>query len=179
MLLASALELLPTVAAAAVAGRPLRGPELAQMIRIGALRRAVRHAVSGGGRVVVMEEGPVFGLTWLEVFFADHGPLRAQWRRQALTDWAEQLDAVIRIDADDQVLARRIRRRDKPHQVKHLADPDIAGFTQRFRTAYDRVVEKFSSAGGVRVLHFRTDGRTVDEDATQLRAALEESLDGR
>lgn len=173
LLLASALELLPTFAVALLGGHPFHGPEMAQMIRLGALRRAVERARADGHPTILLDEGPVFGLSWLEVFFAsDHDAHRAAWRRRMLTEWAGRIDAVVRMDADDRALARRIRTREKAHMVKYLPDEDIQEFTERFRGAFDRIIADLEACGPVEVRHLpSSDGQAADDPA-RVRAAL-------
>jgi hypothetical protein len=171
----SALLLIPTVLAALLGGRPLRWPEIAQMIRIDALRRATR-ARRRDGRVLVLDEGPVFALSWLDVVYGRNGdPGYAAWRRRALAGWGRGLDAVVRVDADDAVIMRRIRERAKDHVVKHRTAADITDFTVRYRRAFDRVLAELTPHG-VRVVAVRTDGGGVVERVDELHAAIREAL---
>src|SRR5437868_4358702 len=68
LLAAGAMELLPVFAAGATHGRRFSQAEMGQMVRIVALRRAVDRAAALGYGTLVVDEGAVFGLTWLEVF---------------------------------------------------------------------------------------------------------------
>jgi hypothetical protein len=179
LLLASAIALVPTALTAARAGRSLRGAEYAQMTRLGALRRVLERERHEPGTAVVLDEGPVFGLSWLEVFFAGNGdPLRARWRARALADWASRLDVVVRLDGPDWLLATRIRERDKPHLVKGAPDPAIHAFNARFRRAFDQVIEGLADRRGPAVLGLPADGLPA-ETATRLLADLGEARDGR
>src|SRR5436309_1965067 len=60
LLFASAVELAPTLLAAALAGQPFKPAEMGQMIRLGALRRALERAAETGDGAIVIDEGPVF-----------------------------------------------------------------------------------------------------------------------
>ncbi len=177
-LLAAAARLLPTALAAALGGAPLKPAEIAQMMRIDALRRVLARAraAEGPGRVLVMDEGPVFAFSWLDVFYGRNGdPGWATWRRRALEAWAGALDGVIRLDADDAVLARRINERAKEHMVKGLPPQDIAEFTARFRRAFDRVLGELVPAG-VAVVGLRTDDGAPEERAAELHHAIQEAI---
>jgi hypothetical protein len=79
-LLAGAWSLAPTILGALLEGRPLRAAEYAQMVRLEALRRAVRRELQRHPAVVVLDEGPIFGLTWLRVFHPRGGRARARGR---------------------------------------------------------------------------------------------------
>ncbi|HEX9579705.1 MAG TPA: hypothetical protein VF970_01235 [Gemmatimonadales bacterium] len=179
LLLASALALLPTAGLAALGGRPLRWGELTQMVRLGALRRAVQRMAGRDDPLILLDEGPVFGLGWLDVFFPRNGDAgRARWRRRTVREWAGWLDVVVRVDAADPVLAERIRTRSKPHMVKDQPDDEVHRFTARFRTALDRVVAELKAAGRVKVLGLRTDGALPVDHAARLGLVLEDALRG-
>lgn len=179
-LVRSALALAPIVAASAFSGAKsrLRGGEIAQMVRLGALRRAVRRE-SQRHRVILLDEGPVFALSWLDVFFARNGDrVPAAWRRRVVADWSLLLDVVVFIDASDTTLAQRIRTREKPHMVKDSPDHEIYGFSAGFRKAFDGVIAELSRAGHVIVDALNTDRVPVEESATHLLATLKHRRNG-
>jgi hypothetical protein len=179
-LAASALSVLPTVAAAKRRGAPLRAREVAQMMRVTALRYAIDHAAKQGKTIILLDEGSVFGLTWLDVFFGPGtDPARTRWRQQEIAAWCQRLDAVVRLDAANTILVQRIRTREQPHPVKDDPDPEIHAFTAKFRAAFDRVLGEMTAAGGVQLLQLRTDGDGTANDVLRLRAALQEALDAQ
>jgi adenylate kinase family enzyme len=180
-LVVSMFAIVPTLLVALCGGRPLRGPELAQMIRLDALRRCMARARRRGNHVIVLDEGPVFALAWLDLTYRRNGdPGWAAWRRRMIGAWGggDGLDAVVRMDADDTVLTRRIKARVKSHRVKDAPPDAIAAFTRDFRQAYDRVVGELAERG-VRVALVDTDGGNVTERADRLVAAIRETLDER
>jgi hypothetical protein len=180
LLLAGALAVMPAVAAA-LRGRPLRGAAVSQMIRLGALRYALERAAAGGARLIVLDEGPVFALSWLDVFHArDDDAAWRQWRRRTVEEWAGRLDVVVRLDAADSVLAQRIRTRAKPHPVKHSSDAEIFHFLAGFRRAFDQVIGELAEFGHIRVLDLDPggDGDPPGGQAAWLRDALEEVPSG-
>jgi thymidylate kinase len=152
LLLAGAVAAMPTIAGA-TRTRPLRGAAISQMIRLGALRHALDRSLHNGVRLVVLDEGPVFALSWLDVFHPRYDdPVWNQWRARMLQHWAQRLDVVVRVDDDDDVLAHRIRTRAKAHPVKHSPDQEIFRFLRRFRKAFDRVIAELATAGSVQVI---------------------------
>jgi thymidylate kinase len=179
MLFASAAELMPTMVGAALRGRRrrLKWGELAQMIRLGALRRVVRREAAKH-RVILLDEGPVFALSWLDVFFARNGHRAEGWRRRAVRQWASLLDVVVFIDASDSTLAQRIRTREKEHTVKYGSDEEIYGFAAGFRKAFDRVISEISRAGHLVVDALRTDRDPQDETAARLMSRLQQRRNG-
>lgn len=179
-LLISMFAIVPTLLLALLGGKPLRGAELAQMIRLDALRRAMARARRRRREsVIVLDEGPVFALAWLDLNYRRNGdPGWAAWRRRMIGEWGSGLDAVVRLDADDTVLARRIRERVKNHQVKHASPDRIVEFTRSFRGAYDRVVAELVERG-VRVATVPTDAGGVVDRAERLCDTIREALDER
>lgn len=180
-LVESAVGLIPTAVGAFLRGgrARLKWGELAQMIRLGALRRVVRREAAKH-RVILLDEGPVFALSWLDVFFARNGggDRAAGWRRRMVADWASLLDVVVFIDASDSTLAQRIRTREKEHMVKDASDEEIYGFSAGFRRAFDRVIAEISKAGHLVVDALRTDRDAQDETAAQLMARLQQRRNG-
>lgn len=175
LLALATLTLLPVIFASLLRGSPFRRPELAQMIRLRALRYRVGGAFHEGEDCIIVDEGAVFGFTWLEVFYHSNGDrLRAEWRRREMARWAGALHTVIRLDAADGVIAQRIRSRSKPHMVKHESDARIAHFARMFRQAFDRVIAELEGTGNTVVLRLRTDG--ADAEPATLTMALRKEL---
>jgi len=92
---------------------------LAYLVRLETLQEAVERERPRSPGAILIDEGPVFALTWMEVFYPDrNGPRFAAWRTQALAEWARTLDFVVSIDAPDPTLLHRMRTRPKHHVVK-------------------------------------------------------------
>jgi deoxyadenosine/deoxycytidine kinase len=129
--------------------------------------------------VILLDEGPVFALSWLDVFFARTGERASTaWRRRVVADWASLLDVVVFIDASDSTLAQRIRSRDKEHLVKDSSDAEIFGFSAGFRNAFDRVIAELSKAGHLIVDALRTDRGPREHHEARLLAALQPRRNG-
>lgn len=171
-LLRSAASLVPACVATLLR-RPLAFGQLAQMVRLGALCRVVAREARRRESLVLLDEGPIFGLAWLDVFFPrDDDPAIRRWRRGLLRAWRPHLHAVVRLDAPDAVLAHRIRTRSKPHPVKAWSDAAIGEFTARFRTAFEHTLDELSATRPLVILALTTDGRVPGEAATQVVAGL-------
>lgn len=177
-LVRSAMALLPTILGATFNRTPLRTGEMGQMIRLGALRRVVEDEASRH-RVIILDEGPVFALSWLDVFFSRNGAhVPASWRRRVIAEWATLLDVVVFIDASDITLADRIRTREKPHMVKELPDAEIFGFSAGFRRAFERAIGELAQAGHIVVDSLKTDSGPVDENTAHLLTKLKQRRNG-
>jgi hypothetical protein len=129
-------------------------------------------------RVIMLDEGPVFGMSWLDLAFADRGAQApARWRRRALARWADLLDSVILLDADDSVLANRIRTRAKSHRMMNGSDGAIRRFTNGYRGAFDTVIDDLRRAGHLAVHQVRTDG-PLNRSAARLKTTLSRHRNG-
>jgi hypothetical protein len=167
----SAVGLLPTILASVVRKGRLRWDEIGHMIRLDALRPTLRR-MKARHRVVMLDEGPVFGISWLDLAFADRGTHPpARWRRRALARWADLLDSVILLDADDAVLATRIRTRTKSHRMVKGSDVAIGRFAKGFRSAFGSVIDELNRAGRLAVHQVRTDG-PLNRSAARIRTTL-------
>ena len=174
----SAIALLPTIVASRFSRTPLRAGEMAQMIRLGALRHVV-ETEAAQHRIIILDEGPVFALSWLDMFFARNGDrIPASWRRRVIADWARLLDVVVFIDASDLTLANRIRTREKPHMVKDLPDAEIFGFSAGFRRAFERAIGELSHAGHLVVDTLSTETGPLDENTARLLSKLKPRRNG-
>ena len=177
-LAAHAARLLPTFWGFVRDGQRPLWAEQTQLVRLHTLSELVqgRRVV---GQPVVLDEGPVFALSWMEVFYPRReGPRRAAWRRRVLARWARLLDLVVLVDAPDPVLTYRLRTRAKAHPLKHSPDAVIHAFTARFRTAFNHVGAELRAASGPRLVTLSTgdepSGRTIE----RLVATVERSIDG-
>jgi len=100
---------------------------------------------------VVLDEGPVFALSWLRVF--GHPRLqngRAEpWWLATYGVWAALLDRVVLLDAPEPVLTSRIRGRHKPADVfRQMTDGEIRDLVARYRVSFERVLDGLARAGG-------------------------------
>jgi len=179
-LIRSAIALLPTILGARLHRAPLSAGEIAQMIRLGALRQVVEEE-STRHRVILLDEGPVFALSWLDVIFARNGGenrLPAEWRKRVIAQWAQLLDVVVFIDATDITLAHRIRSREKPHEVKDLSDEEIFGFSDAFRRAFERSIGDLAKLGNVVVDTLSTETGPLSENTARLMSRLKVRRNG-
>ncbi|HYL56416.1 MAG TPA: AAA family ATPase [Gemmatimonadales bacterium] len=145
----SALRSLPVLVRMCLETRAFPRAELEQIVRLNALRLFVRRRARGA-RLVVLDEGPVFALSWLRVFGhprIQNGRLNPWWHR-TLADWAGVLDRVVMLDAPEPVLVSRIRGRQKPHDIfRQMTDAQILDLIARYRTAFDGVLAALTAGG--------------------------------
>jgi O-antigen/teichoic acid export membrane protein/thymidylate kinase len=171
LLLGSGVALLPLFLRLYLETRAVRWEEMTQMIRLGALRRFMARAASKSSRLIVLDEGPVFALSWLRVFGTERLLRSAaydRWVRRTLIAWAPVLDIVALLDAPDPILTQRIRSRAKPHMVKHQNDQQIAAFAARFRVAFAWTLAAVTRLNGTRRISVPADRESPDAIADQV-----------
>jgi hypothetical protein len=148
--------------------------ESRHMVRLSTLHRALT-AKPPEARVLLFDEGPVFALAWLRGF--GHEVMRSEatkaWWQTTLRDWAELMDAVVVVEANDAMLARRIRTRPHAHEVKEFSDPEIVAWMARFRAALSWVLAGLATEGGLTVLRVTTDREPPEILAERVGAALD------
>jgi broad-specificity NMP kinase len=174
-LLGNGVRLLPSLLAACRRSRSLLWDEARHIVRLATLRQMLTTAEPSGSGIVIFDEGPIFALAWLRGF--GHEMLRSEaletWWRATLRDWAAVMDVVVVVEANDAVLASRIRSRPHTHEVKEFSDPEIVAWMARFRAALNWVLTGLSAEGGPVVLRVTTDRELPEMLADRVGAALD------
>lgn len=132
-------------------GRWWTAAELRSIAYLGAWQGPLAHDAGGrpGDWLLLLDHGPVFRLAML----AANGPAMTrtptfrQWWRRTARDWAGLLDAVVCLDAPDEVLRSRIDARDRAHRVRHASRSEAEAFLARYREAFAAALELVASAG--------------------------------
>ncbi len=127
--------------------------------------------------VVLLDQGPLFELAR----FREFGPavLRPEqiprWWDNTLDRWTDVLDLVIWLDAEDEVLLRRINRRDVWHQTKELSAGDALGLLQRYRGAYQELASQLRTRGQRTLIRIDTGQHSANETLDLAFRAIEEA----
>lgn len=174
-LIGNGVRLLPSLLENCRRSGSLLWDESRHMVRLVTLHRALAGANPASPQVVLFDEGPIFALAWLRGF--GHEIMRSEaseaWWRDTLRSWAELMDVVVVVEANDALLARRIRTRPHGHEVKELSDPEIVAWMARFRAALSWVLAGLAAEGGPAVLRVTTDREPPEMLAERVGAALD------
>ena len=149
-------------------------PGLRHLGRLRTLPAEVARAQASGHQAILLDEGPLFSLGRLSVFQrADvaTGALARQWGAE-VARWRTLLRGIVLLDGRNEVLAERIRRRPKGHQIKSGSDREMFAFLDSYRAAYRDIVRRLSADDGVRVVEIDTTTAPIDQVATDTLAAL-------
>jgi adenylate kinase family enzyme len=138
-----------------------------------AWERSLRHNPPAAG-AVLLDHGPLFLLATLDAFGP---PVTAtatfrRWWERTLDGWADLLDVVIWLDAPEPLLIERIRSREQRHVLRGADDPTSRQFLHRYRTSYERVLERVDRCSPGAVLSLRTDTQTPSVLAAQVTQRL-------
>jgi shikimate kinase len=168
------LLLLPTFVSLSRSCRWLRWDEIKQLVRLNALNQLLDRESSKDYQTILLNEGAVFTLAKLGAFGQGSSPSlwSEKWSQGVFNQWATTLDAIIWLDAPDQVLAQRIRAREKPHRMKESTDQEIYEFLARYRSSYERVVSALRTYHGPKVIRVSTDQESPDQIADKVLAGL-------
>jgi energy-coupling factor transporter ATP-binding protein EcfA2 len=153
--------------------RPYRGvlwKEMKRILFLHTLQQGLQAPAPAENAVIALDEGAVYMLARLRVLGADRveSPTFERWWQGAIKRWSHLLDIVILLDADDSVLARRLRTRPQAHPARGFSDEAIGRFMATYRGAYDDVVAELASAGHTDVMRFRTDHEASTSMAEQV-----------
>ena len=180
LLAANAFTSLPILVGFYRGGRRLTWGEVNLVIRLNALHQLLgRKSYKRDHRALLRDEGTVFALVKLHAFgrggAAPETSRLDAWSRSLLRRWAERLDAVIWLDAPDEILARRIRERDKPHRMKGGTDEEIYAFLARYRRSYEQVISELTGLGGLKVFRFSAGQESPERMAEIVLSQMQES----
>lgn len=167
--------LLPLVAASA-RNRPLLGwDELKFVMYVLEWDRFLRAERQHRSGAIVLDQGPIFGIARL--LWGQKPVTRREsfqhWTRRMVERWSMELDAIVLLDATDDVLLARIDEREQGHEAKGLPAPAGLGLIERHRDAYGEVLELVERLGSPRVLGFDTGTMPPAEIAGALAEILE------
>jgi len=142
--------------------------------RLRAFPSLLERARGSGHRTILLDEGPVFSLGRLSVFQRAHegsGWLARAWSAE-VARWSKRLTGVVLLDANNDVLAQRIRDRAKQHPLKNGSDRQIFAFLDGYRAAYRDIAARLNADGRVHVVELDTTTRPFEEIAADIVTAM-------
>jgi deoxyadenosine/deoxycytidine kinase len=154
--------------------------EMGLVIRLQALHQLLTRERMRSQKAFFMDEGAIYGIVKLRAcnLKSRKGCCFEDWIQNALNRWAETLDAVIWLDAPDDVLAQRIRDRAKPHRVKGLTDQEIQEFLAHSRSSYEQVMIELSTRPNLKIVRFSTEQNSLEKIAKEISLEIEPKRTG-
>lgn len=147
--------------------------------------RLLRRQASNRGKVILLDQGPVFRLATLQEFGPNMLKSEAfeKWWLHLYKEWASTLDLVIWLDTSDAILMKRINTRSKKHNIKGKPDQEAHDFLMRHRRSYSDVLTKLASPNGPTIFQFDTSNvpveKIVDAILAECRLKLRDDDFGR
>jgi len=147
---------------------------LRHLWRLRAFPSLLERARGSGHQTILLDEGPVFSLGRLSVFQRAHegsGWLARAWNAE-VARWKNNLTGLVLLDADNDVLAQRIRNRAKHHPVKNGSDRQIFEFLDGYRAAYRDIATRLKADARVQIVELDTTTRPFEEIAADIVTAM-------
>ncbi len=141
------------------AGRKLSRREFAWMSILKGWSFVLDREVKKSSQVVVLDQGPVYLLAEMMEFGTKYqkSEYAEKFWQKIFNQWADTLNLIVWLDAEDNMLMKRIQTREKGHMVKLEPAPKVFDFLQRYRRAYDYVISMMEiNPSGPRILRFDT-----------------------
>ena len=93
--------------------------------------------------------------------------------RDLYSRWADRLDMIVWLDAQDIELMKRIRSREKDHAVKNLSVENTFEFLATYRKAYEGIIPHLlAQRPDLKTLRFDTSQQSLEEIANCLLIEL-------
>ncbi|MBA3430939.1 MAG: ATP-binding protein [Actinobacteria bacterium] len=140
----SAWRVLPELRSPASLGdRPWR--QRKWIIRLQASEGILRREAARESSVLVFDQGPVYTLAWLRGTPQSSALPEGRVER-AIRFWAHALDALIMLDAPNEVLLNRIRDRTKPHSLCSGSYASARRGLVQERSIHEAAIEELTAA---------------------------------
>jgi hypothetical protein len=170
--IAYGLQLTPTLLRISQSNdRQLNRREFAWLTILRGWPTALQKELKKNNRVIVLDQGPVYLLAEMSEFGPEYlgDPKAALLWRDLYSRWANILDMVVWLDAEDHDLVKRIRSRDKDHVMKNESVETIFKFLDCYRNAYKRIISNLlTNCPNIEIVRFDTSRVSSEEIADQL-----------
>ena len=125
--------------------------------------------------VTVLELGPMYRLAMLREFGPELTTSQryARWCANLFSQWAATLDMIIWLDAPNEVLLDRIRRRDNWHPIKETHEREADEYLTRYRTAMQQLIVQSVTDHQVALLRFETSQQSVEQIVDKVLATFD------
>lgn len=138
--------------------------ELKLVIYLMVWHRRVRRRPTSGTRLLIIDQGPVYALATLR---RTSPPVPGtepdgRWWKSMVAHWASSLDAVVWLDAPDDVLWERVQSRSETHEIKGQPKESGIDYIRAYRASFESTLDEFEDLGGPAILRFDTSRCTPD-----------------
>lgn len=138
----------------------------------------LRQQSSNIGRVILLDQGPVFRMATLHEFGPESlkSETSKRWWLHLYEQWASALDILVWLDTSDAILMERINTRTKKHDIKGKSELEAQQFLTQYRRSFKAVLTQLKSYNGPTVLQFDTSKTSIEQIADEILAACKLKL---
>jgi hypothetical protein len=120
--------------------------------------------------VFVLDPGSVHWLSALQEFgppITKH-PQYQRWWKNKCEQWSSTLDAIIWLDAPEDLCLQRVLSRDEWHEIKDLPHHSALRELKCYRESYQRIIPEMASQHSLKMFYFRTDQISTEQMINQI-----------
>jgi adenylate kinase family enzyme len=158
-------RLLPILARGLMRSPRISWPECKLLVYVNRWGRVLSRQAPRAGTILVFDQGPLYAMVRLEAEAKPFttSPAFEAWREEMLERWANELDAVVWLDAPDDVLWDRINERPQGHKKKGQEADAGRRFIARYRRSFEEVLRVMEELGGPQILRLNTSTASAEE----------------
>jgi len=156
--------------------RAISRRELAWMAMLNGWPEILEKESNKDGEVSLFDQGPIFLIAILTGFGPTslRCPYTQSWWEKIYRQWNEVFDIVIWLDASDEVLIKRINKREEDHLMKGKSIQETVDFLATYRNTYEGVIKKMTANNPkIRFLRVDTAINSVDEIVFRVTSELD------
>ena len=155
--------------------RQLTRREFAWMAILKGWPSRLQRTLKADKDIIVIDQGPIYLISELQqtgpAYFK--GLVAEKMWETLYLPWTSVLDAIVWLDARDNVLLKRIQARDSYHVMKNKPDDQILQFLSDFRSTYGNVINRMiGDSNNIKVIRFDTEQKKTTEIASDLMKIL-------
>ncbi len=167
-------KLLPIITHRSTRRKPITWANMKWLIYIIEWRRFLQRQEKYSKGLALIDQGPIFALARLfhEQRSLCETRMFYDWAARMVTDWSSTLDAIVWLDAPDEILMERINSRNQDHEVKDESYWRMREFLASYRQAFGMLYDLVDQGGSLKQLSFDTSKISVEEIIAELDKTL-------
>lgn len=135
--------------------------------------RRVAGDAGDRGPGLLLDQGPVYAMATLRRPGSPLAGIDAtRWWRRIVGRWAETLDAVVWLDAPDEVLWSRVQDRPSDHAIKGRPREVGYEYLRSYRSSFSETLDQLGVPFGPATHHFDTSERSPDRLVREVESVL-------
>jgi adenylate kinase family enzyme len=148
------------------------------MVRLQTQAELLAPERTRGAALILLDQGPVYMLSILQRALrhpevAGNSPAFEDYWQRTIEGWSSRLDMIVELEADDEVLYRRIVSRGSPHPASRMTPDQATRFFERSRRSRRSILGALGCGGGTpRLIRIRTDRAEPDEIVERIVSEL-------